>query len=600
MGSSLSNLVSDPNKFATKVNPDGTDEDVSKWKSYDYVIAGGGTAGCILASRLSEDRNATVLLIEAGKSEGDLFSRMPLTFSKSFGTDIDWAFVPEPQESMSGRVISVPRGKVLGGTSILNCLIYDRCSPEDFNSWAKNGAEGWAFKDVEPYFRKLEGYVPEKFIDKVDFSTKGRDGPIVITQDDCAPELNNAIFESWKALGVDYVDDVNSHNKLGATRFQGCVDLKGTRSSVVSAYLTPEVLARPNLTIAVNNRVEKVLFSRDASSELKAIGVQVTSSPNYPSYRLAATREVIVCGGAIHTPHILLLSGVGPKEELEKVGVAPMKDLPVGRHLVDHISCGPYLFRTKPGYTLDYLNHSPLAAIKPLVQWLFTGKGVFSKLPVPTAAWVRSDDPKLMDTSIGTVRDVSSGPNSPDLEILWSPILAPSYTTPGPPGVHGITISAIALKAESEGTVTLKTNSVWDKPIVNGNYFSSENDLYTVLRGVRLIQRLSQTEPLKSILAPKRDNNDKESLFWPSDVDPEKLSDDELKAWILRHGHSTCHIAGSCSIGPVLTPELKVHGIPNLRVVDASVFPTQVSGHPVAVVFVFAEKAADMIKASWK
>ncbi|KAI0795912.1 GMC oxidoreductase [Abortiporus biennis] len=592
MGSSLSRLVvSDPKAFATQVNTDDavSQQDADKWRAYDYVVAGGGTAGCVVASRLSEDPNVTVLLIEAGKSEGDIFTRMPLTFTKAYETDIDWQFIVDPLEPCK-REMKIARGKVLGGTSVINALIYDRCAPEDFDTWAKNGADGWTYENMEPYFRKAERYLPEKLLDKFDLIDKGLDGPL--------SRIHDVMVETCKTLGMKYNNDINSHEKLGVASFPACVDAHGTRNSTAAAYLTPEVLARPNLTVAVKNTVEKILFapSSEPSGELKAIGVQLSPSPTSSSYRVKATREVIVCGGAIHSPSMLLLSGIGPKDELESVGVKCLKDLPVGKHFVDHVSCASYIVRTKPGYTLDYLGSSPFAAIKGIAQWLTRGTGVFSQLPVSGVAYLRTDDEKLVDTSLGHVKNLTSGPGTPDLEILWSPVIAPNFKTTGPPGTHGLSISAVALKAESEGSVTLKSNSPWEKPLVVGNYFSSESDLNTVIRGVKLIKKMTQTEPLKSIVEYDPPVVDKSSIFWPGNADPSLLTDEELRAWVLRNGHSACHPGGSCSIGPVVSPSLIVHGTTNVRVVDASIFPTQVSGHPMGVIIGMAERAADLIK----
>ncbi|KAI0795910.1 GMC oxidoreductase [Abortiporus biennis] len=579
MGFSLSRLVvSDPAVFATKVKSDDpiNPQEAEKWHCYDYVVAGGGTAGCVIASRLSEDPNVSVLLIEAGKSEGDLFTRMPLSFTKSYKTDVDWDYYTERQDS-GVRVMQIARGKVLGGTSVLNAMVYDRCTSEDFDSWARNGAEGWTFKNIEPYFRKAERYLPKYYLDEVDFKEKGCNGPLCVRQDKGYASVQDVMIETCETLGMKYNKDISSHDKLGVGRFPGCIDSHGARHSTAAAYLTPEVLSRPNLTVAVNTLVEKIIFSPSGSSaaQLKAIGVQVSSSSSSPKYRVRATKEVVVCGGAINSPHLLLLSGVGPKNELEKLSIPCLIDLPVGRHFVDHISAGTYIVRTKPGYTLDYLTHSHFAALKGVGQWLINGSGVFSQLPVPGAAYVRTDDSKLVDTSLGEVKDLTSGPTSPDLEILWTPIIAPNYMDSGPPGAHGVTISAIALKAESEGSITLKTNNPWDKPLVNGNYLSSESDINTLVRGMRLILRLTQTEPLKSILQPDP-IADKGDIFWRGDTDP-----------------ST---AGTCSIGPVLSPSLVVHGTTNVRVVDASIFPTQVSGHPMAVIVAMAERAADLMK----
>ncbi|KAJ3520969.1 hypothetical protein NM688_g9084 [Phlebia brevispora] len=330
MGHSLSKAShSDPREFASP-------KDASQWREYDYIVVGGGTAGCILAARLSEDRNTTVLLIEAGKSE-DFITKIPFAFVKTFKSPIDWAFKTTPQSALNNRVISWPRGKVLGGTSAINASIYHQCAPEDFEEWERLGATGWNYSAVRPYFLKSETYHPSPLYPGVDVKERGTSGPIQTGHHRENAPISGTVFETVKALGVPYTDDVNTpKGTAGVVHFISTIDQSGRRSSTAAAYLTPDVFSRPNLTIAVNTHVDQVLFETTESKDPVAIGVQVSTSPTSPQYRVRAKREVILSGGAVGSPQLLLLSGIGPADELSKLGIPVVKDLPAtGKNLSD-------------------------------------------------------------------------------------------------------------------------------------------------------------------------------------------------------------------------------------------------------------------------
>ncbi|GBE80631.1 Pyranose dehydrogenase 1 [Sparassis crispa] len=609
MGASYSrSIVSDPAQFSTPAGDGKSDR--STWREYDYIIVGGGTAGCVLASRLSEDSDVTVLLIEAGKShERDLLTRIPLACTKIFKTATDWSHETVPEKALNERQVYWPRGKILGGTSAINALIYHHCAPEDFDEWARNGATGWSFDDLRPYFRKSEKYTPNPLFPDVKSTDRGSTGPWQTTHTSDAAPINTLIIEACESMGVPYNGDLNTaRGTLGIAHFSGIVDRKGQRSSTASAYLTKDVLSRPNLTVAVNTTVDKVLFSTAENSSPRAVGVEVSTAPTSPRYRVAARREVILSAGAVATPQILLLSGVGPAAELEEVGVPVVKDLPaVGRHLSDHISCGPLTFRAKSGFTWDHLSR-PLAGAIAMFKWLMFGTGPLSALGPSSGAFVRSDDPKFPFSSpgceSGPVKDLTSGPGAPDIELVWSPVVFIDNGFVEPPaGSYGFTAGAIALRPESTGSIKLKSNNAWDKPLIHANYFDSESDMNVVIRGTRFLLRMAHTEPLASALDLRPESQDKSSFFWPGDADPEKVTDDELKEWIRRNSSPSFHPVSTARIGQgaetsVVDPSLRVHGISGVRVVDASVFPGQVSGHPCAVVVAIAEKAADLIKTS--
>ncbi|KZT01772.1 GMC oxidoreductase [Laetiporus sulphureus 93-53] len=547
-----SKVASNPTQYATLIGERSRDGE--NYRQYDYVVVGGGTAGCVLASRLSEDRNSTVLLLEAGRShEGNLLSRIPLAYTKMFKTAVDWDFQTTPQEAMSGKQVYWPQVKILGGTSAINSLVHQYCAKENFDEWVKLGGEGWSFDD-----HKAENYTAS-----AQFPNK------------------------------------NSHGT------NGILDPKGQRNSTAVAYLTNGVLSRPKLIVGVNVEVEKIIFSQEQDSTTRAIGVELSTAADGPRYRVNATREVILSAGFISTPQILMLSGIGPAEGLSRFNIPVVKELPaVGRNMSDHISCGPLRFRAKPAYTWDRYNATFSGAVA-MMKWLLTGKGPLSSMGTSMAAFIRSDDRSLPFGSKASenlpVKDLTSGPNTPDIELVWAPFVFVNFGfTPPPPGASGITTSAVALRPESTGTITLRSGSVWDKPLIDGNYFASKSDMNIVVRGTRLLMRMARTEPLASVLDLKAHSTDKDDIFWPGDADPDKITDEELKEWISGNASPFFHPVSTARMGrsaetSVVDAKLGMHGVAGLRVVDASVFPSQLSGHPAAAVIAVVEKAADMI-----
>ncbi|GJJ13692.1 hypothetical protein Clacol_007948 [Clathrus columnatus] len=507
MGASHSNFLSNPEQFATRVTQSQTS---SKVKEYDFVIVGGGTAGCVLASKLSENPAFTVILIEAGRSHEEyLFSKIPLGFSKLFLSAADWAFSTTPQKHVKDRVIRLPRGKVLGGTR--------------------------------------------------DFNTPG--------------------------------------GTLGAAPFLAFMDNKGQRSSAAAAYLTNNVLAWPNLSVAVNCCVEKVLFD-DENNTLLATGVELRTTRDGPIFCVSATKEIILTAGAYGTPHLLLVSGIGPRKELEEKGVTVVKDLPaVGKNLVDGLP------------TYDYLA-KPLSSLFALVQWYITGKWPMATLAAQGAAFFRSDDPSLPYSVPGgkplpDLVDLSSGSNAPDLEISWFPMLIlDGGVGKIPPGVQGATARVVNLRPKSSGDITLETSSIWDKPIINPKWFSNEHDTQIVARGVRLLLRIARTKPFSGFVDFRED--ERYPFLWIGTQDPDTLSEEELYEFIRKNSKTAWHPVsqleactarmGKSEDSSVVNSKLQVHGMQSLKIIDASIFPKQLSGHPCTAIIAMAEKASDMIK----
>ncbi|KAI1787120.1 GMC oxidoreductase [Ganoderma leucocontextum] len=583
------------------------------WPTYDYIIVGGGTAGCVLAARLSEDRETTVLLIEAGKDvEGALPTKIPFSFSNIFRTALDWNTYTVPQRGLNGRETYWPRGKVLGGTSSTNALIYHRCSPSDFDEWVALGADGWSYNDLNPYFLKGEKFHSSSKHPRVNPASHGAFGPRKTGFPSETAPINDYVIESCRELGLRNIDDINAgQGSLGVTKLTGTLDSDGRRSSTATAYLTDKVLSRPNLTVAVEITIQKLVFSDVVTSPgqtPRVIGVQMASSRNAQVYCCGANKEVILCAGTVGTPQLLMLSGVGPAEDLQKLGIPVVKNMPaVGRHVIDHISSGPIPFRTKPSLTYDLLRSSCSDSLA-FLKWKLFGTGPLSSMVYSSTAFVRSTDPRLPYYANGRsgapVNDRSSGPHAPDLELVWVPqaAFADGFQKPSE-NTSGVTFAAVALKPESRGRITLRSNDAFDTPNIDPQYLSTESDMNVLVRGVRLLLKLAHTDPVASKLNLKPRGINGSSPWWPGVADPNKLTDHEIKEMLRRTALPAWHPVSSARMGKspadsVVDPSLRVHGIVGLRCVDASVFPTQVSGHPCAVVVAMAEKAADMIKAS--
>ncbi|KAI0739391.1 GMC oxidoreductase [Daedaleopsis nitida] len=613
--SSSSAIAHKPWVFATQLNA-GEDAScsVAGAKSFDYIIVGGGTAGCVLASRLSEDPSVTVLLLEAGKRyghrslsdeyhQGNLLSRMPWGFAQLFHSSSDWAYQTTPQKELNGRSIYWPRGKLLGGSSSVNAMIYHQCAPEDFDAWERSGTEGWGYESMRKYFRRAEQYIPHP-AHLVDASLHGSDGPWVTSHVSIAPIISK-ITQAAEALGIPFKRDLNtSEGTLGVGMFLANIDGKHERSSTATAYLNKDVLSRPNLTVAVSTTTEKVIVSDDFGLT-KAMGVVISTSKDGSRYVVAARKEVILSGGVVGTPQLLMLSGIGPSEELAKHDIHVIRDLPaVGRNLLDHFSAGALPFRAKPGHTWDMYLRSPVRGLLAFLQWLTIGTGPLSTLASPLAVFVRSADKSLPYGPDLPANDCSSGPGAPDIEILFTPFaVAENGRGRLPSDTYGITPGTILLKPESAGHIELRSADVYDYPLIHANYLATESDWNIVIKSVRLLLKIANTSPLKEVLDIRTSDKPNDEIFWPGDADPDKISTEEIKAFIRAHGQSAWHPTSSAKMGAsahdsVVDLQLRVHGIPNLRVVDASVFPDQVSGHPCAAVVAVAEKAADLIHGS--
>lgn len=522
---------------------------------FDYVIVGGGVAGCILANRLSADPGTRVLLLEAGgKDTSPLIAApgglLPIMMSGAHA----WRYMSAPQRHLDDRMLYCPRGKVLGGGSSINGMTYDRGFHSDYDRWAQAGNPGWSFADVLPYFRRLENYLPGED------AWHGRGGPIQVTRAGQGHPFARAFLQAGQQAGYPLTDDLN-----GATRDGfGAVDLtigRGRRSSASSAYLRP-VAHRANLVVLTDAQTRKVLCEGR-----RATGVAFRHKG---ADKLATARkEVILSAGAINTPHLLLLSGIGPAAHLAEHGIAAVADLPgVGQGLQDHLAAHVKVRSTKPWSLLRYMN--PLRGALAMGQYLLTRSGPLADPGMSVACAVRSD-PAL---------------DEPDIKMLLVCALFGSNGRKMVP-MHGFYAHINVARPEARGSVTLASADPDAPPVIDQNYNATENDRRVMREGIRIARRIFAQEAFD----PMRG----EELAPGAAVE----SDAEIDAYVRATAEADYHSTSTARMGSdpmaVVDAQLRVHGMEALRVVDASIMPHLPGGNTAIPVAMIAEKAADMI-----
>ncbi|MBK8630978.1 MAG: choline dehydrogenase [Sphingomonadales bacterium] len=522
---------------------------------FDHVIVGGGVGGCILANRLSEDPSNSVLLLEAGGRDNSPLIRapgglLPIMMSGRYA----WPFLSAPQAHLDNRVLYLPRGKVLGGGSSINGMTYDRGMHSDYDRWAQAGNRGWSFADVLPYFRKLERFGP------VDDAWHGQNGPIRVTRAGQDHPFARAFVAAGQEAGFPYCADFNGASREGF----GPVDLtigNGVRSSASSAYLRP-ALSRPNLRVVTNAPVRRILFDGT-----RATGV--VWQANGIDRHAKAHREVILSAGAIKTPQLLMLSGIGPSAHLLDHGLFPLIDLPgVGRNLQDHLATHVKHRASQPLSLLRYLN--PLRGAWAMGQYLLFKTGPLADPGMSSAAFVKSD-PVLEE---------------PDIKMLLvMALFAQNGRTMIPQ--HGFYAHINVARPEACGSVTLASADPETPPVIDQNYNGTERDRRVMREGIRMARRVFAQAAFDDLRAEE---------LAPG---PAVESDDELDHYIRTSAEADYHSVGTArmGIGPmaVVDDQLRVRGAQGLRVVDASIMPHLPGGNTAIPVAMIAEKAADMI-----
>jgi choline dehydrogenase len=510
-------------------------------QDHDYVIVGAGSAGCVLAARLSADPAARVLLLEAGPRDTDPWIHVPLGYGKLFNKKrVNWSYESEPEPNLGGRRIFTPRGKVLGGSSSINGLVYIRGQAEDFDAWE---VPGWSHLELLPYFRKSEGALGVSDLER--------------------HEIGDAFIASARAIGIPANDDFNGERQEG-TGYYRATTKDGRRSSTAVAYLRPAA-RRPNLRVETQALAARVLFEgkRAKGVAWEQGGVR---------HEARAAREILLCGGSFNSPQLLQLSGVGPRALLEEHGIPLVHELPeVGEGLQDHFYCRSFWRANKP-VTLNDDMASLWRQAKIGLQYALRRRGPLTIAAGHAAAFVRT----------------RPGLQRPDAQIYFI-----NFSTAKRGGVlhswPGFTLSVSQLQVESRGSVRIQSADARAAPAIRYNYLATENDRRVMVEGLKIIRRIAATAPLAGYIVREE---------FPG---PQAATDAELLEVVRQTGETVFHPTSTCRMGAddhsVVDSRLRVRGLAGLRVVDASVMPAVVSGNTNAAVIAIAEKAADLVRA---
>lgn len=434
------------------------------------VIVGAGAAGSVLASKLSEDPDVTVLLLEAGGDNNVLESKVPLMYGKLFHTKHDWDYYTVEQPKLGYRRLFWPRGRMIGGSSSMNGQMYHQCSQSDFDEWESElGCTGWGYDSLAPYFRRMEKFTPNPNRPPINLAHRGTMGEWLTGYSNLTDIVGDGFINACAESGVPLSEDINTPDgNIGVTRFQTFIDNKGQRSSLATAYLTNQVRQRPNLYIATKAQVSRVLYDhmhyQNDTETPRVIGVEFQTARDSDRYQVHAKREVILSGGAVNTPQILKLSGIGPADELNHLGIPVIKDnAVVGANLKDHICATGITCKAKPGTCLDYLN-SDLKALPALLRWLLTGTGPLTSNVAEAAAFIRTVDHKSpLSKEKNQPEYHGSLHKGPDVELICAPL---AYIHHGeelsPEGADVFSLTSLALRPRSSGTIKLQSRDPFD------------------------------------------------------------------------------------------------------------------------------------------
>ena len=528
---------------------------------FDYIVVGAGSSGCVVAARLSEDPGVNVLLLEAGGRDDHLYLKMPLAFLKAMPDPrFNWTYLTEPEPHLDGHRLPLPRGKVIGGSGSINGMFAMRGHPKDYDQWAQMGAAGWSFAEVLPYFRKSEDSW------RGDGPYHGTGGPVQVRPIDSPHLLHEPMMATAEAAGFSTSEDLAGEHPEGFARGEQTVDRRGRRVSAATAYLKP-AMGRRNLDVRSGVLVRRLVFEGR-----RCVGVEIERAGE--PHVIRARRETIVSGGTYNSPHLLMLSGIGPAAHLRDHGIAVVHDSPgVGRNLQEH-----------PTASLEWNAKEPVTFLNQL-RW--------DRILLGTARWALTGTGTMATqvNSCNVVIRTADHLERPDLQIMVNPIRFDAM--PWFPGIravqeHVFWAGLVQLHPESRGWVELKSADPREVAAVTLNVLAEEADREQMRRAVRVARKIYNTPPMGDLLASERTPGE------------QVQGDDELDAYIRASCYVAQHPVGTCAMGmgerSVVDPELRVIGVEGLRVVDASVMPTVPGGNTNLACIMIGEKAADLIK----
>jgi choline dehydrogenase len=519
--------------------------------TYDYIIVGAGSGGCVLAARLTEDPNVSVLLLEAGAATTPRESRIPAAFSKLYRTAVDWNYSTEPEPHLNGRRLYWPRGKMLGGSSAINAMIYIRGNALDYDHWKSLGNPGWGFTDVLPYFKKSENQA------RGATAYHGAGGPMNVMDLRYVNRLTRAFLSAAGELGIPSNADFNAENQDGVGLYQ-VTQRNGKRHGAADAYLNP-AFQRPNLSVLTGAHATQVLMEKG-----RAVGVAYIRDG--VSEEARADGETILSGGTINSPQLLLLSGIGPADEIKKTAIKPAYDLPgVGKNLQDHVMVSVGYICTKP------VTLASAESVPNLLRYFLFKRGPLVSNVAEAGIFLRTE----------------SGLVEPNLQLLFG---SAYYVNHGltPRKEHCFGFGPTLITPESRGEISLRSTNPLAPPAIRANYLSTEADMRVVVHGVRLSRQLAHSKAFEA--------------YRGNELHPgtNAQTDAEIAEFVRREAETLYHPVGTCKMGndsmAVVDARLRVRGIEKLRVVDASIMPRIIAGNTNAPTIMIAEKAADMIR----